>query len=390
MNKDYIKGLIENILSSQFSNKDKKIIREYHDRLNFACPYCGDSATNNRAKRGNIWYNKLLFICFNCNIHKSLDKMCKDFDIRISADMKIEIRSYLDKIITYKDYDNNLLDTKLDNLISIEELSEYFNSGKSNITDFKPIVKNSGVYKNLVARNIDETKHKNIYQAKYWVSDSNFEYIMCFLNMNNRNNKVIGMQIRNLKTGKNRRFQIYNFETLYKWVHNIENSDDIEFDTQKIILYNKMGYYFNIMNVDFLMPITIFEGYLDSLFYPNSIGVVGTGTDMSFLESNDIDIRYFYDNDKAGFIKTYEKIRLGYSVFLWKKLFSDIIKNAKIYDPYKMEFKLDKIKDLNKLAEIFNNPYFNLNLESYFSIDKFDIKYIPKNNLKYVNFTDGI
>ena len=53
----------------------------------------------------------------------------------------------------------------------------------------------------------------------------------------------------------------------------------------------------NILNVDFSEKITVFEGYLDSLFFPNSLGVVGVNTDMRFLENNDLDLQYFYDND---------------------------------------------------------------------------------------------
>ena len=78
------------------------------------------------------------------------------------------------------------------------------------------------------------------------------------------------------------------------------------------------------MNVDFGNTITVFEGYLDSLFFPNSIGLVGVNTDYRFLENNDLDIQYFFDNDDAGFKKSEEKLKEGFSVFLWKKLFEDL------------------------------------------------------------------
>ena len=52
--------------------------------------------------------------------------------------------------------------------------------------------------------------------------------------------------------------------------------------------------------------ITVFEGYIDSLFFPNSIGLVGVNTDYRFLESNNLDLQYFFDNDEAGYKKSEE------------------------------------------------------------------------------------
>jgi hypothetical protein len=158
----------------------------------------------------------------------------------------------------------------------------------------------------------------------------------------------LGAQVRNLKEGKRRLFKIYNFETLYKWVNSVEEILDI--DMNQLIIYNKLSYYFNILNVDFGEMITVFEGYLDSLFYPNSIGVVGVNTDMRFLENNNLDLQYFFDNDLAGYSKSEEKIKEGFGVFLWKKLFQDIVDKKKTSDPHSLLYRISKVKDLNKLS----------------------------------------
>ena len=76
---------------------------------------------------------------------------------------------------------------------------------------------------------------------------------------------------------------------------------DIEQEMNQLVVYNKLSYYFNILNIDFSQKITVFEGYLDSLFYPNSIGLVGVNTDSRFLENNNLDLQFFFDNDEAGF-----------------------------------------------------------------------------------------
>jgi hypothetical protein len=378
MDKVYITGLIKSILSQEFRSTEKQRIHEYHDRINCCCPICGDSKDEYK-KRGNLYFNRLIFVCFNCGIKISFDRLCKRFNQQIDPDKKMEIVKHLDANITYKDYQDDVFDADFDDLLSIELLDTVFNSGDLIITDFTPIQRNSIVYKYLLARGINESLHINLYQAKYWYSDTRYENVICFLNKNKE--KVLGMQIRNLKEGKKRMFKIYNYESLYKLIHSVDDIDSLSIN--QVILYNKLSYYFNILNVEFTYPITIFEGYIDSLFYPNALGVVGVNTDFSFLEKNNLDIRYFFDNDEAGFDKSSEKIKEGYPVFLWRKLFDFIVSSKKTEDPYKLMDRISKIKDLNKLASIIEKPYSKLGLENFFSEDVLDLKYIPKKKKYY-------
>jgi hypothetical protein len=132
------------------------------------------------------------------------------------------------------------------------------------------------------------------------------------------------------------------------------------------------------LNINFGDTITVFEGYLDSLFFPNSIGLVGVNTDYRFLENNDLDIQYFFDNDEAGYKKSEEKIKENYPVFLWQKLFKDIVDKKNSSDPYALEHRISKVKDINKLSTLVENPYKKLELDNFFSKDILDIKWIPK------------
>ena len=45
MDKEYIKALTQRILNKEFSDKNKRKMVDYADRINLACPYCGDSKT---------------------------------------------------------------------------------------------------------------------------------------------------------------------------------------------------------------------------------------------------------------------------------------------------------------------------------------------------------
>src|SRR5574344_586726 len=378
MDIEYIKNIIQTILNKEFQkNPSKRVIIEHNDRLNFACPYCGDSAKNNVAKRGNLYLNRLFYVCFNCDKKTSFSKMCKDFDIVIDPDKKIEMNDYIDNNIRYTDYADDFLNAKTVNLINLDRLTKTLNNGSTNITEFKPVVFNSIVYNYLISRGIPQKYHTNIYQAKYWIGN-NYQWVICILNR--RGDNVLGMQIRNIGYSKNRMFKIYNYETLMKMVSpkKLEEMDEIE-----IIVFNKLSYFFNIMNINIEKKITIFEGYLDSLFYPNSIGVVGINSDFKFLEDNNLDIQYLFDNDVAEYKKSEEKIRHGYPIFLWKKFIEEIIKITKPHNPYEMINKMSKIKDLNNLAQIVTDPYNKLELDKYFSKDIMDIIYLPNTKKVY-------
>lgn len=382
--KEYINHIVQKIVNKEFSSKIERTVISHNDRVQFRCPFCHEGRTKTK-KRGNIYYNKLLFICFRCGHKTSLDKFCKDFNEQIDPDKKLEMIEYLDEVMTYADYEGDFIDAKFDDLIDLEDLERVFNSNITPISDFQPIKKGKGIYKYLIGRGINEKLHKNIYQAKYWINENQHEWVIVMLNR--RENKVLGIQIRNLKLGKRRMFKIYNYESLLEWV-NWGKKEPKEIDINQMVVYNKLSYYFNILNVNLTETITVFEGYLDSLFYPNSIGLVGVNTDYKFLENNELDIQYFFDNDSAGFKKSVEKINQGYRVFLWKKLFENIVDSKKTNDPYRLYHRISKVKDINKLSELVPDAYTKLRLSDFFSQDILDKKWIPLVKFKYDNTKD--
>ena len=373
MDKNYIRNCVQDILNKEFKSIHRRKINDFSDRINVCCPYCQDGKSEYK-KRGNLYFNKLLYICFNCGKKTNFDKFTKDFGLRLDPSKKLEIIEHLNSQISFQDAEEDLMETELNKLLDFTDLERIFNNGENIITDFESIKPKTGLYDYLINRGIPSQFHQNIWGAKYWINDEKWEPILVLLNR--KGNKILGCQIRNLKDGKRRLFKIYNYETLYKWIYNVEEITDI--DATQLVIYNKLSLYFNILNVDFSQTITVFEGYLDSLFYPNSIGVVGVNTDMKFLENNDLELQYFYDNDSAGFQKSEEKIKSGYSVFLWKKLFESIVEKKNSQDPYGLMYRISKVKDLNKLAELSSEPYKKFNLKQFFSNDLLDLRWIPK------------
>jgi hypothetical protein len=374
VDKSYINFIVSRVINDNFSSQYKRRIIEHSDRVNFCCPYCGDGQSEHK-KRGNIYYNKLVYICFNCDKKTNFNRFCKDFNQALDPDKKLEILNYLDSVITARDVvDDSFSQTHLDNLIPLDLLVERTSREDSFLKDLKPAGKDEWIQNYLLSRGITQEFQKNIWCAKYVLPGGKWEPVICFLNR--RGDRVLSMQIRNLKDGRKRMFKVYNFEFLYKFIHSVEDIEEL--DSSQVLNYNKLGYFFGILDVDFEEKITIFEGYLDSLFFPNSIGVIGVNTDMGFLENNNLDIRYFFDNDKTGDYKTYQKIKGGFSCFLWRKLFEHLSFLKKPEDPYAYQHRLSKIKDLNKLSQLVQEPYKKLELESFFSRDLLDISWIPK------------
>ncbi|MFW6009188.1 MAG: hypothetical protein ACOCP8_08005 [archaeon] len=378
--KEYFGDKIKKIVESNHNNPLKKDIRYYHKRINFSCPYCGDSEKVPSKYRGNLWLNSLMIECYNCGKKTSFTKFCDDFNHKIELEDRIEIYNHIDN---NKFSNKDFTVTKLDKLIDINEWINYMNNKKNSwLVEISPVKKGSAVYQYLINRNLFD--HGSIFQAVYRkIKDGKVAWQNpVMLNLNRSKNKLLGIQIRNLQGFEKRFFKIVEFEELYNYMNPSNPLDEYE-----AIPYNKMSHFYNILNINFDSKITIFEGFIDSLFYPNSIGLVGLHGDndlIKFLTKSDegLDLQFFYDNDKDGIKRSVQLLNDGYSVFLWKKLFEDITNKSK--NKFVTEKNLKRIKDLNDLVIYYKNDkiYDKMNLYKYFSKDEFDLIYFDsvKNN----------
>jgi hypothetical protein len=363
-----IKNSIQLILNKSHTNSEKRKMRvkDYGTRplIEMACPICGDSSKNPSKKRGNLFLNNMFYVCFNCDEKLSYLDLLKKFNINIDINDKLSIYDQIDKFGKKKhfiDYDLS----SMDKLMDLDDVIKKYNDKKDIIFDFKPIVNGSMVYNYL---KYERSIHNfdNIYEGILKITNKWYEPVMIILNRHN--NKLLGFQLRNLKKEKYKRiYKIYDFQKIYNYINNnnpITNEESLP--------YNKLSHFYNILNVNFYDKLTIFEGYLDSVFFPNSIGSTGVESETTFLENENIEIRYFYDNDFIGLKKSIEKINKGMDVFLWKKLFKDLSKGVL----KKEYFMKNNIKDLNELIKYTKKDYKTLNLEDYFSKDIFDKVYL--------------
>lgn len=370
---EYIKSKISEVLKKAHSDNRKHIIKDLPDRLNFSCPICGDSSKDANKKRANIYKdNPLYLICFNDGCRSSITKLFSDFNVNIDPLKKQELYDYAESNIKIDRKKEIYIPSHLDKLFDINILTDFFNNNPEHqIINFKPIQKNSAAYQYLkFDRLIDN--FKNIYEAEFILTQKWKEKVIVILNKSG--NKVLSFQIRNLKSGDKRIFKIYNFEKIYKILYPNEIIDELE-----LLSYNKISNFYNILNVDWDKPVTLFEGYLDSIFFPNSLGAIGLNsvdTELSFLFDSDIKLNFFFDQDEVGIKKSILMLNKGHKVFLWQKLNAELLKNK--VDKFQAEKYLLTIKDLNELVQEMKNtnPYDKLKLFNYFSNDIFDKLYL--------------
>lgn len=363
---NYLKNNIQLILDKTHSNATKRVIKAKHDRLSFACPICGDSSKDNHAKRGHLFLNNLYYKCYNEDCRSTFTKLCKDYDIHLDPSKKLELINYIDtNFHSYKQEEDDYIVGKFSKLIKLEDLQAWFDSGDGPLKSFKQVQFGSKVYTYLLNRGIPDNLITTLFYEGIKVTGKWSEPYVVFVNK--MNDKVIGMQERNLHSGLKRRFKIWTFKELYENVY-LQDLDIIE-----AISYNKLSYLFNILNINFEQEITIFEGFIDSIFMPNSIGAVGINTDYSFLINNELNIRFFFDNDNIGKRKSADWLRKGYSVFLWEKLIKDLAKREKDPHVFKKWFN-SEVKDLNRLMQMCPMNWKELN--KYFSTSQFDALYL--------------
>lgn len=366
---DNIEEKIQRILNSKFARDSfhKRQIDHYSDRINFACPFCGDSLRDPRKKRFNIYLNSLSCHCFNCNHHSGINSFLKQFDEELSMEDKIQVHEIQQ---TSKKFERRISTNQssfafqlLDKLAIPK--SVLFGMLKL-ITPYKS--KECSDY--LISRCI------NIKQWKHFAYNEKSKELY-ILNINS-NDRVIGMQIRQLDpNSKKSRYLTRSLSKIYSDIFNkdisilierllnsMENGDKyiMEEDGVENIQANldRLSGLFNIMNVDMNSPLTIVEGPIDSLCLTNAIALQGATKLNNYFDELKM-VRFLYDNDKVGKERSLNKIKVNKKIFLWGLYIK------------KMNIK-NKVKDINDIVKLklYNKEVY----ESCFSDDEFDAIYI--------------
>lgn len=366
---DNIEEKIQRILDNKFKKDSfhKRQIDHYSDRINFACPFCGDSLRDPRKKRFNIYINSLSCHCFNCNHHSGINTFLKQFDEELSMEDKIQVHEIQQST------------KKFERRISTNQSSFAFQLldklaiPKSILFE---MLKLTTPYKSKDCSDYLNSRNINIKQWKYFAYNEKSKELY-ILNINS-NDRVIGMQIRQLDpNSKKSRYltrslsKIYSnifkknlstlIERLLKSMNNgekyIMEEDGIENIQANL---DRLSGLFNVMNVDMNIPLTIVEGPIDSLCISNSIALQGATKLNDYFDDLKM-VRFLFDNDKIGKEHSLNKLKSNKKVFLWGMYLK------------KMNIK-DKVKDINDVIKLkkFNNEIY----ENCFSDDEFDAIFI--------------
>jgi len=296
--KERIISLLTPILQERFVGiPSKQNIKVHRDRINFACPYCGDSMQSSHKKRGNIILegkHSGFYKCFNCGEFKSVTRFFKEYKVNLKLDVVNYISENTGNFSTTSSgrYDVSLL-------MDVETIERYAIDRSELKQSFGLVeAKESPIWSWLTKR-LQYTSERFLYSPAK-------NYIL-ILNIT-PSGKIIGSQKR-LFRGDNR-YLTFSASKLNELMKRGEVPDEIDMISQM----------FGIFQLDYNLPITIFEGPFDSFLFKNSIANAGANKNFPI----DIPVRYWYDDDKTGRDKSLITIERGDSIFLWDKFKRDV------------------------------------------------------------------
>ncbi len=352
-----IESTVNLILRAAHKDAQRQHFEIKSDRINMACPYCGDSKRSNTVKRGWIFFNDFNYKCWNGGCRKSFTtfiQMLVDFG---------HYSSYEHHEIAYMQQSS---DQSVDNPMSL-----FTGSGrgaKSNdINDLKNI-DNYAIDRKLIMqrlRIVEIEEHQETYdylksrnQVRHdnrHLGYSTLKNAVAVMNLTADRSKVIGIQLRLHKPINGQRFSTITYpEMIRKWL-GIEGADEqILYKMERICLL------YNILSVNLVSDPVIFEAAFDSHHFPNSMATLSASTKINLPNG-----LYFYDNtmkDEAGRKESVKMMKQGHKVFLWAKFMDD-------YPHFRNCKDLDDIMRTGRKFDL-------LELYKYFSNDALDMVYL--------------
>ena len=342
---DRVKSIVHRALE-KFFGPDQNRLKIYQggSRLNFCCPYCGDSS-DPKKKRGNLYTDTLTYKCYNggCGIFKPLSSFVKDFDLTdtLTTDEIAEIAEISRSSVTRKKVRNSIDYFFAQNYKDILVSREYLKS-RLGLKE----VKGTFAEKWLVERN-------HVPDQKFlWDPNRRTLYL---LNLSGDETLVLGLQIRPIVKKSNSKYYTYKLSGIYK---NLLK----EASPEKILRAEEVdpiSSVFGFSTVDLDSMITTFEGPLDAWLCPNSIALCSINNPFPFDVSNK---RWFLDSDEVGREKAREFLQKGEEVFLWSKFLRE--NNFPDRDKW----------DLNDIVNYVRKNGIKIKrLDNYFSSEKWDI-----------------
>lgn len=338
--------LIQEILEDTFTGS-KTELKKTNYSYQFACPYCGDSLSNDRKKRAHLYFDSINFHCYNCSTHKSLFNFLNDFG---------KMNNF-----TYEELDT--IDSEM------KKNTEAHNSIKSKI-NLDILFDNAMINSVAISRNdakqfFDLIEVKGTPAERYLRDRMQFdfehylfskEYNSIWILNRTRTGKIIGVQMRMLGKTQNK-YYTYSILELYKKM-NLGVTDNVK-------AIENISTIFNILNVDFTKTVKVLEGAFDAYLLDNAIAKSGSYKKLPFIFENMV---FLDDYDTTGIKHANKMINDGLRIFLWQKFLEDH-RDLGLNQTKKID-----ITDVIKAAR--RNGVTLQPLSKYYSKDKYDAYFL--------------
>ncbi len=333
--------LLTSVLIKRFPNNyQKQQIRPYKDRITCSCPYCGDSTKSDHKKRGNFILegkHKNYYKCFNCGEFRRADTFFKNHGETLDLNV---IDYIIDNLGNFKISSTAKYDASI--LLDLELIDKYAISREELKTKLQLIEIKGSSAESWLRKRLQFQNERMLF--------SPIKNYIAILNLT-PSGKILGLQTRKLNKIPDweSKYLTYKLSKLYTGFRPEEEVPE-EVDSISEI--------FGIFQLNFNLPINLFEGPFDSFLMKNSIASTGAHKSLPL----EIKVRHFLDLDETGTKKSIQYMEENEYVFLWEKLRRDV------------EFPYRKKWDLNDLMIwALENKIKLPRLENYFSNDPLDL-----------------
>jgi len=372
--KNIITQNVQQILDKKYkSEPNRRKIDVYNDRIGFNCPICDDSVRDSRKKRGNIYWDSMVFHCYNCSAHMGVNYFLKQFGETLDVNTKLAIKEYKTEHTRFSS-STSVNSTNLILFSLLNKLAVPYDLFLK-VNHLVPANKNKTSLDYLKSRLI------NKYSKFAYNEKTNELYV---LNVNN-SGAIIGYQIRQLDKNSSRpRYMSFRISNMYRIMFNkkidtyvqnilstvdggeqyIESEDGIEGVVDNL---DKLSLLFNILTVDFSRDLTICEGPIDSMFINNCIALCGASKLNNYFDDIPY-VRYLFDNDVTGKEHSINKVKDGKKTFLWNKYLDEIgLRDSKIKDMNDLVIELYRNRNRVKFdADRFNSCFSDNELDAVY------------------------
>jgi len=364
--KQKIRSLVKQVVSAQHTDPNKKMLKEMPGRISLACPYCGDSTTDNKKKRGNLYWESLQYHCFNCGQHGDVYSFLKDHHVNFAdREDSIAVIDYIQshkiEVNTVEVLEHDVFKKIYDLSPTRQELTQHFG--------FKEIEPGDPAFFYLRGRMLSHKLDNFMYSPR--------DRRVIVLNLA-PNDKVIGFQTRALSKHKSARYLTYDIEKIYQ-----EMNKELNVSEDELISLKKISTLFGVLKVDLQREVTMFEGPIDAMFIQNSIGLATAGRSTEEFDQIPT-IRYMFDNDDTGKTKMMQKLKRGKKIFMWSKFFDETkldikwekyLQNIDKNERDKYPREIGDLNDMVRVAYYLKDKCIS-NLSKYFSDSQLDAYYL--------------